>query len=99
MTQPWEYFCAARKLPIDPLATRRAVVVQYGCLVLRLSLTLGALCPALPANAASLEEVVRAATTGYPSIEVARANTEAARFQLDQAKAQHFPTEIGRAHV
>lgn len=92
MTQPWEYFCAARKLPIDPLATRRAVVVQYGCLVLRLSLTLGALCPALPANAASLEEVVRAATTGYPSIEVARANTEAARFQLDQAKAQHFPT-------
>lgn len=46
----------------------------------------------LPAGAASLDEVVRSALDTYPAIEVARANTDSARFQVDQAKAGHFPT-------
>ena len=45
-----------------------------------------------PVCAATLEEVVRVALNSYPAIEVARANTESARFLVDQAKAAHFPT-------
>lgn len=44
------------------------------------------------AAAAPLGEVVRHALESYPAIEVARANTDSARFQVDQAKAGHFPT-------
>lgn len=47
---------------------------------------------AMPACAVTLEEAVRVAITSYPAIEVARANTESARFLVDQAKAAHFPT-------
>lgn len=42
--------------------------------------------------AAPLDEVVRHALDFYPAIEVARSNTDSARFLVDQAKAGHFPT-------
>lgn len=45
-----------------------------------------------PSVAATLDEVVKVAVSTYPAIEVARANTESARFSVDQAKAGHFPT-------
>jgi outer membrane protein, adhesin transport system len=88
MTQTWEDFCAARTYTPNAFVVRRHGARRS----IWLSLALFCASLAIPAQAVTLEQAVRAATTGYPSIEVARANTEAARFQIDQARAQHFPS-------
>ncbi|HVL56489.1 MAG TPA: TolC family protein [Burkholderiaceae bacterium] len=45
-----------------------------------------------PAAAVPIDEVVRTALQTYPSIALARANTNVARFEIDRARALHYPT-------
>ena len=94
MTQTWEPRCASRTEPIAKCVPRPARAQRcrwLSCCRCLATVLLGASLVA-SAQAVTMEEVVRAATSSYPSIELARSNTDAARFQLDQAKAQHFPT-------
>lgn len=47
---------------------------------------------ALPARAATLEDVVRTVLRSYPSLLVARANRDVAAFDVERARALHYPT-------
>ncbi|HYF57529.1 MAG TPA: TolC family protein [Burkholderiaceae bacterium] len=59
---------------------------------------LAALAIALPAAAAPLETVVRAAIDDFPTIRAAQANREIGRFRIEEARARHLPTvDIGAA--
>ncbi len=48
-----------------------------------------ALC--LPVHAQSFSEVVQRALAAYPSVQAAKAKTEAARAEIDRARAAHYP--------
>jgi adhesin transport system outer membrane protein len=74
--------------PLGRPSARTASFRAAGALTLALGLLGG---PAGPAVGATLDDVLRAAVRGYPSIEVARANREAARFGVEQARAGHYP--------
>jgi len=57
--------------------------------------SVSAACLAAPwgaASAASVGEVVRAALDSYPAILVARANRSVAQYDIDRARALHYPT-------
>ena len=46
------------------------------------------------AQAQSLTEVVQNALANYPTLQAARAKTEAARSDIDRARAAHYPHQF-----